>query len=439
MTTNNRVPGAWPAGARRSTPDQAAETAQREAQIWAERTDPSIWAEPVDPRVWAEDSTPAWTDDHPPAHNGGLWLPGQPHRPAPPNPPAGTRTEDTPRPVPTWRPRDLTDILNGTYQAPQPTIGRRDDGIGLFYPGRLHSVVGESEGGKTWFALLATACELNAGNSVVFIDFEDDAPGVVGRLLTLGVPPTAISERFAYVRPEEPLTANFNKLDLGQAIHDLKPTFVPVDGVTEGMSMHGLELKDNSDVARFGRILLRPIAHTGAAVATLDHVTKDREGRGRYAIGGVHKLNGLNGAMYVLENRTPFGVGVTGKSTVRISKDRPGQLRRHALPHSSGMHWFADFTLTSHDETFAEASLATPIERTGPFRPTGLMRKVSDALAGAPDPLSVRGVQDRVTGNKDAVRAALARLVDEGFAAMETGARNSQLHRLVKPFTENTE
>lgn len=425
MTTNNRVPGAWPTGTRRPTPDQTA-AARREAEIWAE---------PTDPRIWAEDSTPAWTDDQPPAHNGGLWLPGQPQHPAP-HPPAGTPAEDTPRPAPSWRPRDLTDILNGTYQTPQPTIGRRDDGIGLFYPGRLHSVVGESEGGKTWFALLAAACELNTGNTVVFIDFEDDAPGVVGRLLTLGVTPTAISERFAYIRPEEPLTANFNKLDLGQAIHDLKPTFVPVDGVTEGMSMHGLELKDNSDVARFGRILLRPIAETGAAVATLDHVTKDREGRGRYAIGGVHKLNGLNGAMYVLENRTPFGVGVTGKSTVRISKDRPGQLRRHALPHTSGLHWFADFTLHSHDETFAEASLTTPIERTGPFRPTALMQKVSDAIAGAPDPLPVRGVLDRVGGNSSAVRAALARLVDEGFVTQEPGARGAHLHRLIKPFTD---
>ncbi|MEH0549228.1 AAA family ATPase [Streptomyces sp. B21-105] len=420
MTTNNRVPGAWPTSTRRPT----TEAAQREAQIWAE---------PTDPRIWAEDSIPAWTDDQPPAHNGGLWIPGQ--HPSPPPPTGNGQAPNASRPTPSWRPRDLTDILNGTYQAPQPTIGRRDDGIGLFYPGRLHSVIGESEGGKTWFALTAVASELAAGNAVVFIDFEDDAPGVAGRLLTLGVPATVISERFAYIRPETPLTSEFNKLDLGQALNDLKPTFVPVDGVTEGMAMHGMELKDNSDVAHFGRVLLHPIARTGAAVVTLDHVVKDKEGRGRYAIGGVHKINGITGAVYTLENRTPFGIGVTGKSTVRISKDRPGQLRRHALPHSSGLHWFADFTLTSHDETFAESSLTTPIERTGPFRPTGLMQKVSDALAGAPDPLSVRGVQDRVTGNKDAVRAALARLVDEGFVTVTPGPRGAQLHTLTKPFT----
>lgn len=341
-------------------------------------------------------------------------------------------------PVPTWRPKDLTDVLDGTYKPPQPTVGQRDDGVGLFYPGRIHSVIGESEGGKTWFALLAVASELAAGRSVVFIDFEDDAPGVVGRLLALGTDRTAIRERFAYIRPEDPLNAGFNRHEIATALHDLRPSFVPVDGVTEGMALHGMELKDNTDVAKFGRLLLRPIAEFGAAVATLDHVTKDRESRGRYAIGGVHKLNGLNGAQYILENRNPFGVGVTGRSTVRIAKDRPGQLRKHGLPHSSGLHWFADFTLRSHDETFTEASLHAPIEQQGPFRPTSLMRKVSDAIAGAPSPLSVRGVQDRVTGNKDAVRQALARLVDEGFVSVESGPRGAQLHKLEKPFTEGT-
>lgn len=371
-----------------------------------------------EPDMWAD-----WEADEP----GGVVVP-EPARLAVVPQPAG--------PPPTWRPRDLTDVLDGTYKPPVPEIGRRNDGVGLFYAGRMHSVVGESEGGKTWFALMVVASELSAGNAVVFIDFEDDAPGVVGRLLALGADRQAIRDRFAYIRPEDPLNIGFNRQEIGQAMHDLRPTFVPVDGVTEGMAMHGMELKDNTDVAKFGRLLLRPIAEFGAAVATLDHVVKDKEGRGRYAIGGVHKLNGINGAMYILENRKPFGVGLTGRTTVRIAKDRPGQLRRHALPHSSGLHWFADFVLKSHDETFAEAGLFPPVEDDGPYRPTHLMRKVSQGLEGAKEPLSVRGVQDRVTGNKENIRSALARLVDEGFVTVTSGARGAQLHTLAKPFTE---
>ncbi|MDF3290736.1 AAA family ATPase [Streptomyces silvisoli] len=351
-----------------------------------------------------------------------------------PAPPADFEQPQGERPR-TWRPRNLDAVLDGTYQPPQPTVGRRDDGVGLFYPGRQHAVVGESEGGKTWLLSLAALTEMNAGHGVAFIDPEDDAPGVVGRLLALGANPDVVRRHFAYIRPEEPLTLA-SSADFAQAIGDLRPTLVILDGVTELMAMHGMELKDNTDVARFGRMLPRPLAETGAAVVVSDHVVKDREGRGRYALGGVHKLNGINGAQYVLESRAPFGVGTTGRTTVRIAKDRPGQLRRHALPHGSGLHWFADLTLTSHHETFAEASLSPPVAQTGPFRPTALMQRVSDALAGAPEALSVRGVQDRVTGNKEAIRAALARLVDEGFVAVDVGPRNAQLHRLVKPFGE---
>lgn len=339
-------------------------------------------------------------------------------------------------PPPTWRPRDLTDVLDGTYKVPVPEIGRRNDGIGLFYAGRMHSVVGESEGGKTWFALMVVASELAAGNAVVFIDFEDDAPGVVGRLLALGADRQHIRDRFAYIRPEDPLSMGFNRQEIGQAMHDLRPTFVPVDGVTEGMAMHGLELKDNTDVAKFGRLLLRPIAEFGAAVATLDHVVKDKEGRGRYAIGGVHKLNGINGAMYILENRNPFGVGLTGRTTVRIAKDRPGQLRRHALPHTSGLHWFADFVLKSHDETFAEATLYPPIEDDGPVRHTDVMVRISNAIANAKEPLNVRGLEARVGGKKDVLATALAALVDEGYVEVAQGPNRAKLHTLLKPFEE---
>ncbi|MEU9068317.1 AAA family ATPase [Streptomyces sp. NPDC048306] len=374
-----------------------------------------------EPDMWAD-----WETDDP----GGLAV-SEPARLTVAPPPA--------MPVPTWRPRDLEDVLDGTYKPPLPSVGHREDGIGLFYAGRMHSIVGESEGGKTWFALMAVAAELAAGNAVVFIDFEDDAPGVVGRLLALGADRQHIRERFAYIRPEDPLTMGFNRQEIGQAMHDLRPTFVPVDGVTEGMAMHGMELKDNTDVAKFGRLLLRPIAEFGAAVATLDHVVKDKDGRGRYAIGGVHKLNGINGAMYILENRKPFGVGLTGRTTVRIAKDRPGQLRRHALPHTSGLHWFADFVLKSHDETFAEAALYKPIEDTGPFRPTAVMKKVADALTTAHEPLGVRGVQDRVGGGKETVRTALARLVDEGYVTVTSGPRGAQLHSMAKPFTEEVE
>lgn len=350
--------------------------------------------------------------------------------------PADTDREPAPR---TWAPQDLRSVLDGSYKPPQPSVGRRDDGVGLFYPGRMNSVASESEAGKTWFALIACLQEINDGNHVLYIDFEDDAGGVVGRLLCLGGVPDDILERFHYIRPENQM-GPVDAVDL-EGVLELNPTLAIVDGVTEGMSLFGLELKDNTDIAKFGRLLLRPLMNSGAAVVTLDHVVKSSENRGRYSIGGVHKLNGLNGVMYMLENRNPFGIGVTGKSTVRVAKDRPGQIRKNGLSHSSGMHWYADLVVKSETQEYAEAHLYSPRERDESEREAdedekrinGLKRQVLDVIRKAPEALTGKGIEDRVTGKAADIRRAVAGLVDTGQIVTRPGPRNATLHSLPAP------
>lgn len=353
---------------------------------------------------------------------------------------AGAKPTETTAPAEaarhTWKAQDLRDVLNGTYRPPQPSVGKRDDGIGLFYPGRMNAVASESEAGKTWFALIACLQEINAGNHVLYLDFEDDAGGVVGRLLCLGAVPDDILERFHYHRPETK-PSDIDLVDLAETLQ-YSPTLAIIDGVTEAMSLYGMELKDNTDVAKFGRQLLRPLADSGAAVVTLDHVVKSSENRGRYSLGGVHKLNGLNGVMYMLENRKPFGIGVTGRSTVRVAKDRPGQIRKNGLAHSSGMHWFADLVVKSESAEFAEAHLYAPAPRDEDDQKAdeeaakidGLKRKVIEALAGAPEPLPGKGIEDRVTGKAVDVRRAVAALVDGGQVSVQEGPRGAKLHTL---------
>ncbi|TDD65102.1 AAA family ATPase [Actinomadura rubrisoli] len=334
----------------------------------------------------------------------------------------------------TWQPVDLTDVLAGRYEPAQPTVGRRDDGVGLFYPGRMHSVAAESEAGKTWLMLAAAATEMQAGHGVVYVDFEDDEGGVVGRLLALAVRPEVIASRFGYVRPEVPITLGDNRSDLAQALGDLRPTLAVIDGVTEGMVMHGLNPLDNSDAATFGRLLTRPVADHGAAAVVLDHVVKNGDSRGRYALGAVHKLNGLNGAAYTLDNRNPFGVGVTGQSGLFITKDRPGQLRRHAANAAGGAKWFADLVGTSRDATFIEVAITAPGDP-GDFRPTVLMRRVSDFLATVPD-ASGRDIELSINGQATKIRHAVACLIKDGHVKVERGRNNALLHTLLKPYED---
>ena len=332
----------------------------------------------------------------------------------------------------TWRTVDLSAALDGTYEPPQPTVGARTDGAGLFYPAKMHTVAAESEGGKTWLALAATMDEIKAGHHVVYLDFEDDQGTMAGRLLTLGVDRERIHDQFHYIRPEHALGTGINLDDLHAVLEQHSPTLAVVDGVTEAMTLNGLNPLDNSDAAKFSRLLPRRLTAAGAACVNLDHVTKDREGRGRYALGAIHKLNGLDGAAYTLENRKSFGVGVTGRSTLKISKDRPAQLRRNALPSSQGMWWYGDLVMQSHASDFAEVTVEPPIERPADFRPTDLMARLSRLIAekAGDRGLSGRKVQDLARGKADNNRTALALLEIEGYITPTP-------HKHIRPFLED--
>lgn len=329
-----------------------------------------------------------------------------------------------------WTPVDLTAVLDGTWQAPEPSIGRRTDGIGLFYPAKVHTVASESEAGKTWFALSAVLDELTRGEHVVYLDFEDDEGGIVGRLLAMQVDREVIRTRFHYLRPTEALGSGIHLDDLRATVTESVATLTIIDGVTEAMTLHGLNPLDNKDIATFGRILPRRLAAMGPAVACLDHVVKDRDGRGRYALGGVHKLNGLDGAAYLLDNRTPFGIGMRGVSTIKNAKDRPGQLRRHGLPSSGGMVWFGDLVLDSHDERSIEVEVVAPASRQSEtFRPTHVMARAAAALDEHGE-LSGRQLQTLVGGKAATLRDALALLQIEGYVS------NKSPHTLLKPYIE---
>jgi hypothetical protein len=163
----------------------------------------------------------------------------------------------------------------------------------------------------------------------VFVDFEDSAFAVLTRLRDLGVDDELIASRFHYVRPTEPLTDEA-WLDLAPILGKA-PALAVLDGVSEAMVLHGLELERNTDVAQFIAMLPRRLAGCGAATVWLDHVAKAKETRGRFALGAQHKLAGLDGAAYVFEPLRPFGRGIDGASTITVSKDRSGFVRAFAL------------------------------------------------------------------------------------------------------------
>jgi hypothetical protein len=363
-------------------------------------------------------------------HNGRARPRAVPMSEAPTSePPEPPEPEPEPEPEPSsWQRVDLTSVLDGTWQPSQPTIGRRTDGKGLFYPGKTHTGIGETEAGKGWFALSAAVDEMADGHNVVYVDFEDDQATVVGRLLTMGIGRDLIKHHFHYIRPENPLTGRHLEEFLA-VLNDTKPTLALLDGVTEAMTLHSLNPLDNVDIALFNAAVVKHFVVTGAAQVSLDHVTKSTDGRGKYALGGVHKLNIVSGAGYILENRNPFGIGIKGVSTVRIAKDRPGQLRINAVTGSNNLHWYGDLVLESHGEGLAEVSIEPPHElHSEDYRPTVYMERIAKALTKHGQLASQRQVEAAVQGKTTVIRDALQFLILDGYVT------DKQPYKLIKAY-----
>jgi len=250
-----------------------------------------------------------------------------------------------------WKPVDVTSVLNGEHSTITASIGEREDGVHLLYPGREHSVASEPEAGKTWLALHIVRAELKAGGRVVYIDFEDDEGGIVGRLVTLGTDHALLADqnRLRYVRPEcEPAEQDYESLLAFPG--EQGPTLVVLDGVTEGYSLFGGEINSQEDAAKWRKVFVKPATHYGAATLSTDHVVKNTDNRGGYAIGAQHKKAGLNGVLFELRAVDPFGKGLVGRSKVLINKDRNGDLRQHGarVKDERAMH-FADLVLDATD------------------------------------------------------------------------------------------
>lgn len=228
-----------------------------------------------------------------------------------------------------WKPIALKDYFDGLFQAPIATILKRTDGHGLIYTGRVHSIYGESESGKSWVAQIASAECLKADKKVIYIDFESDAIDIVNRLKALGVSRANLLQYFTYIRPDGPRDSDD---PYWQAI--LEPDsaeLIIIDGVTESLTMWGGETKDNDAITRWMRIFPRTVATaSGAAVVLIDHITKNAETRGRFAIGGQAKLATIDGAAYLVEPLEALAPGRTGTLTMRVTKDRPGFIRKIA-------------------------------------------------------------------------------------------------------------
>lgn len=345
-----------------------------------------------------------------------------------------TPIEDVPVIGDSWGRTDLANIVaglvDGSLSLPTPTLGRFvGQETGLFYRGRVNGLYGEPGKGKTFVALAIVAEVLADGGAVGWIDLEEPAAGIVGRLLELGVAPGAVLDRFAHFAPEETIRY---AAQLQDALDALEVDLVVIDSTGEALALEGYGPNNDDEVATWFRTWPRWLAGRPHApgVIVIDHVVKDESTRGLWPGGSQRKKAAINGAAFMATPIKELGRGVEGRLKLTTSKDRSGN---HRTGTKAG-EFVLDGTGAGRLRwRFEQAEHLTEGEV---FRPTVLMERVSRYLEDqSPEPATTNEIKKNVKGNETHIKQAIDVLVDEGYL-IQTPSGQSHLHRVHRYYRE---
>jgi hypothetical protein len=330
-----------------------------------------------------------------------------------------------PPPEHTWKLLNLVTLGEREGAPEPPAVG------GLFYPGRRHVLSGEAEAGKTWLLLAIAVDEIKDGHGVVWVDDDNMGPAaLLERLRSLELDDEQIRASFAYLRPAERLNQRARGY-IQQLLAQLDCRLVVFDAFNASLTLQGFDPNVTKDVEQFFRQVADLFCDEGAAVVFPDHVTKNREARGKYAFGAERKQTGVD-VHLGLATIEAFGRGKTGKAKLTVHKDRPGFLERP----SPGL-----FVLASDPESERcrwQIEREHAISEEGTFRPTNLMEKVSRYLETAGEPRSRNQIEQDVKGKGAYVRRAIDVLLEEEFA-VEYREGQARLVKLQGVFRESAE
>lgn len=317
-----------------------------------------------------------------------------------------------------WTPRNLAELPD--RPPVEPTLG----GLGLCYPGKRHVFSGPQESAKTLAAYVLGLCVVRQDARIVLVDLEMGPWDAKTRLRELGATEDEMG-RIAYVEPDAPATE-----DATEPLVALQPELVIVDAAAGAFQLEGLDDNARKDVERWAGAWVTPFWKAGIATIVIDHVTKNAETRGNYAIGSERKVGGADvhlGFTVI----TPIRRGTQGRYQITTHKDRGGCLKRGKL---------ATFELSSDPDShlISWTLVAAPeTDEEHPFRPTHLMEKVSRYLELVADPpVSRNQIEKDVSGKGEYIRQALDFLILDGFVEEEKGPNRTRLVASIEPYRE---
>lgn len=240
-----------------------------------------------------------------------------------------------------WEALDLDPYLSGEVQSVEPTVLERDDGQALLYPGRLNMLYGPSEAAKSWISMFASIQQMERGERVVYLDFEDEPVNALDRMKLLGASYDDLRRNFKYVRPEEPLATmqrsrwgepkatpkgEYNERLFWNMLDAHDPALIVADGMTVLYGLHGLDSNDSVQTDTITSWLKTLTRNGRSTVLIVDHTAKNPQ-RGSMPIGSQHKVSMVQGALLqTFPVRQPIP-GAVGEVDLLVLKDRPGKVR----------------------------------------------------------------------------------------------------------------
>jgi hypothetical protein len=292
---------------------------------------------------------------------------------------------------------------------------------GLLYEGKRHVLSGPQESAKTLIAYHLLVLALRTGLPVAIVDLEM-GPVATRRMLTDLGTTTAELALIHYTEPGgAPTTADI------QALENHGTRFVLVDAAAGAFDLSGLDDNSRKDAEKWARAWVQPLFQLGIATIVLDHVTKNVEGRGKYAIGSERKTGGadVHLGFDALKTLTRGGSGLV---KVTAHKDRGAYLNR---PTALMVELESDPDTHAITITYK----APEAMQDGPVKHTIYAERVSKALeANDGQPMSQRQLVDACQGGTDYIRDAANELVQAGYATVQIGARDAKNYTLIKPF-----
>ena len=317
---------------------------------------------------------------------------------------------------------DFAAIIADGLKAEKPTICEALPGLCLLYKGRVNAAHGEPSVGKTNINLCIASQIMRGGGAVLFLDPEDNPAGIASRFLSLGGREEDLLERFRYVHNPEP--EEFSGLH--EWAKENPPELVVLDGLAEALASEGYNEDVAGDILQFFRERIRPFADAGAAVLISDHVTKSKDGQGRWARGSGAKLGRYDGASYEVRLMTPYSPEIPGSVRLVVAKDRCGGVG----PMGAEV---ADLVFAHDEDGNMSVSFQPPAAKERKeFVPTAIMEKISRFIeqAGDASKRDLRGL-----GKHEYVDQAVCKLVELGHLGIERKGQTA-LHKIIKPFRE---